>query len=68
MKKKNSWWTKAAVVIFTNGGKQSNFIEIVLRHGCSPENLLHIFRAPFPANTSGWLPLYQKQTIKLKIY
>ena len=25
-----------------------NFIEIVLRHGCSPVNLLHIFRTPFP--------------------
>ena len=26
---------------------QSNFIEIALRHGCSPVNLLHIFRTPF---------------------
>ena len=25
---------------------QSNFIEIILRHGCSPVNLLHIFRTP----------------------
>ena len=33
---------------------QSNFIEIALRHGCSPENLLHIFRTPFLKNTSGW--------------
>ena len=24
-----------------------NFIEIALRHGCSPLNLLHIFRTPF---------------------
>ena len=24
-----------------------NFIEITLWHGCSPVNLLHIFRAPF---------------------
>ena len=23
-----------------------NFIEIILQHGCSPVNLLHIFRAP----------------------
>ena len=23
-----------------------NFIEIVLQHGCSPVNLLHIFRTP----------------------
>ena len=29
-----------------------NFIEITLRHGCSPINLLHIFRATFPTNTS----------------
>ena len=25
-----------------------NVIEIALRHGCSPVNLLHIFRTPFP--------------------
>ena len=31
---------------------QSNFIEIILRHGCSPVNLLHIFRAPLSKNTS----------------
>ena len=36
---------------------QSNFIEIALRHGCSPVNLLHIFKTPFPRNTSGWLLL-----------
>ena len=34
-----------------------NFIEIALRHGCSPVNLLHIFRIPFPKNTSGRLLL-----------
>ena len=34
---------------------QSNFIEIVLRHECSPVNLLHIFRTPFSKNTSGRL-------------
>ena len=34
-----------------------NFIEIALRHGCSPVNLLHIFRTPFPMNASGWLLL-----------
>ena len=34
-----------------------NFIEIALRYGCSPVNLLHIFRTPFPRNTSGWLLL-----------
>ena len=36
---------------------QSNFIEIALWHGCSPVNLLHIFRVPFPKNTSGRLLL-----------
>ena len=35
-----------------------NFIEIALRHGCSPVNLLHIFRTPFLKNTSGWLLLH----------
>ena len=34
-----------------------NFIEIALRHGCSHVNLLHIFRTPFPKNTSGRLLL-----------
>ena len=34
-----------------------NFIEITLRHECSPLNLLHIFRTPFPRNTSGRLLL-----------
>ena len=34
-----------------------NFIEIALRHGCSPVNLLHILRAPSPKNTSGRLLL-----------
>ena len=36
---------------------QSNFIEITLRHGCPPVNLLHIFRTPFTKSTSGWQPL-----------
>ena len=30
----------------------SNFIEVALRHGCSPLNLLHIFKTHFPKNTS----------------
>ena len=36
---------------------QSNFIEITLRHGWSPVNLLHIFRTPFTKNASGCLLL-----------
>ena len=34
-----------------------NFIEIKLRHGYSPSNLLYIFGAPFLKNTSGRLLL-----------
>ena len=37
---------------------QSNFTEIALRHGCSPVNLLHIFRTSFLKNTSGRLLLF----------
>ena len=33
------------------------FIEITLRHGCSPVNLLHFFRTPFPKNVSWGLLL-----------
>ena len=34
-----------------------NFIEIILWHGCSPVDLLHIFIKSFPKNTSGRLLL-----------
>ena len=34
-----------------------NFIEITLRHWCSPVNLLHIFRTLSLKNTSRWLLL-----------
>ena len=34
-----------------------NFIEIALRHGCSPVKLLLIFRTIFPKITPGWLLL-----------
>ena len=34
-----------------------DFIEITLRHGCSPVNLLHIFTTAFLKNTSMWLLL-----------
>ena len=33
-----------------------------LRHGCSPVNLLHIFRTPFPMNTSGGMLLELKSS------
>ena len=32
-------------------------LQIALRHGYSPVNLPHIFRTPFPKNTSEWLLL-----------
>ena len=35
----------------------SDFIEIALPHECSPVNLQHIFRTPFPKNTSRWMHL-----------
>ena len=37
-----------------------SFIEIALRHGCSPANLLHILRTPFLKNTSEQLLLEQQ--------
>ena len=40
-------------------------IEIALRHGCPPVNLLHIFRTPFFKDTSGWL-LLKNETNYLK--
>ena len=44
-----------------------NFIiEVLLRHGCSPVNLLHIFRKPFPKNTSGGLLLKNVASEKIK--
>ena len=43
---------------------QNKFIEITLRHGCSPVNLLHIFRTPFIKNTFGWLLLHFAKLLK----
>ena len=43
------------------------FIEIAPRHGCSPVNFLHIFRTPFPRNTSGWLLLNHKSRNNVRI-
>ena len=40
-----------------------------IRHGCSPVNLLHIFRTPFPKNASGRLLLnFVRIFGKLEIY
>ena len=46
---------------------QNNFIEIALRHGCSPVNLLHIFRTPFQQNTSEGLLLYLSYYILVQV-
>ena len=35
----------------------TNFIKITFRHRCSPVNLLHTSRTPFPRNTFGGLVL-----------
>ena len=43
--------------LYTQTEEISNFIEITLRHGSSPVNLLHIFKTAFPRDTSGWLLL-----------
>ena len=41
-----------------------NFIEIALWYGCSPINLMHIFRTPFLKNISGWLLIiFQKKHV-----
>ena len=41
----------------------SQLYEMALRHGWFPVHLLHIFRTPFPRNTSEWLHL---NIVKLK--
>ena len=43
---------------------QSSFVEMTLRHGCSPVNLVHIFRTTFPKNTSGRLLLKISTLVK----
>ena len=43
---------------YSENVQHSNFIAIALRHGCSPVNLLHIFRTSFPKNSSGRLRLH----------
>ena len=44
-----------------------NFIEITLRYGCSPVNLVHNFKTPFPKNTPGlWLFICCKTKLKTK--
>ena len=44
---------KGVVRIYSKFTGECNFIEITLRHGCSPVDLLHVFRIPFLKSTSG---------------
>ena len=44
---------------FNKVARQSNFIEITLQHGCSPVNLLHMFRRRFYKNNSTGLLLFK---------
>ena len=47
---------------------QSNFTKITFWHGCSPVNLLHIFRTLSSKSTSGWLLLSLVQgELKIKL-
>ena len=39
-------------------------IEITLRYGSFPVNLLHIFRTEFTKNTSGWLLLEKQEKLR----
>ena len=45
-----------------------NFVEIILLHGCSPVNLLHIFRTRFPKDTPGQLLLAMTQRLLIGNY
>ena len=42
-----------------------NIIEVTLQHGCSPVNLLHIFRVPFYKKTYGRQLL---RVVRIKIF
>ena len=50
--RKHTWRSMISIKLLCN------FIEITLRHGCSPVDLMHIFKTFFPKNTSGGLLLY----------
>ena len=60
------WKYAANLLENTHAEVRFHFIEISLRHGCSPVNLLHIFRTTFTKNTSWWLLLNIWTTMILK--
>ena len=43
-----------------------DFNKIALWHGCSPVNLLHVFRKPFPRNNSRQLLLERVKNQRTK--
>ena len=53
--------------IATSMKLQSNFIEITLRYGFSPLNLLRIFRTSFPKNNSGGLLLENLTELPVRV-
>ena len=53
---------------FNKVAEQSSFIEIALRHGCSPVNLMHIFRTLFSKNPTGGLLLMLSETLIYKLF
>ena len=65
--KEFSIFTSSHTEVFLRKGVPSAIIEIALRHGCSPVNLLHIFGTPFRRSTSGWLLLHFVWQIRLRI-
>ena len=59
------WNFNKVAKLFYSIKLQSYFIEIALRHGCSPINVLHIFRRPFPKDTPKGLLLLVKGHSKM---
>ena len=59
---KENMETKEMQQVYRRTPMQSNFIEITLRHGCSPVILQHIFRTPIHKNT------YERLLLNLNIF
>ena len=53
-------------MIGTSVMKELKIIEITSRHGCSPANLLNIFRTPFTEKTSGKMLLTNNHESKIR--
>ena len=58
-------FNKVAATLFKYCGL--NFIQITLQDGCSPVNLLHMFRTSFLQNTSRRLPLIFVQLASMNV-